>query len=324
MNGLVTVTNRDRSRRGTALFRISTTTSFGLWMPLLLISLAGARTTSDLYSEASTCSTAFEARLNDTVCKVDKLSFQSKSNHFPAGWAASILDALHMGFDSCTSCEKGNAHKSTCAQCYMYCDTLDVVQGEVEALSGCDIIPDTTEESANGCSDNFQTRISYIHDKQNDFIDDANYPASWFASLLAEFLDASEWCSRCGETKKDTQSNSNCDRCSATCQLTNAYAMDYQSAESTSIASTSSKSSSKDEIMGLPPKYTKVARSVIWVAKRGAIATGLVAGAVATLLATLAFTRFVDRWVQRRIKRDQHESPYLLMHNDGSPHYTEF
>lgn len=294
---------------------------FALCVSVFRLYLAEATTTSEYYVEASSCLTAFESRLNDTICKIDELSFQSKSTHFPAGWTTSILDALYTGQKSCTSCEK-RGHTASCTQCHMYCDTLEVIQGE--ASSGCDIITDTTEETAIECSNNFQTRISSIHDKQNDFMNDANYPTSWFASLLAEFLDASEWCSRCGEIKKETQSNSNCDRCSATCQLTNAYAMEFQKTESTNVASTSSKSSSKDEILGLPPKYTKVARSVIWVAKRGAIATGLVAATVAILLATLAVTRFVDRWVQRRIKSDQHEHPYLLMHNDDSPHYTEF
>ena len=77
----------------------------------------------------------------------------------------------------------------------------------------------------------------------------------------------------------------------------------------------------------LSEEYTQIARVVVWVAKKGAVTSALVAGMVACVMAALFVTRSVRRWTRlKKLRRqfEENEGRKLVARAQGRHSYTEF
>ena len=60
-------------------------------------------TSSSYGLEAPACASAFSARLSATTCKAGKISAaMDEASSFPTEWAATMMQSLQAGYDSCT------------------------------------------------------------------------------------------------------------------------------------------------------------------------------------------------------------------------------
>jgi len=321
-----------------------------LWLVAVTTSVPATASSSSDSSpyvlEAPACATAFDARLDTTSCKADKISAAmdgaarldttSSSSSFPSEWTATMVQSLQAGYDSCSNCDDSNV--LSCTMCNMYCQTLEVADSTAACALTSEATSGETTLDAVACSATFRSRIAWVTEKKDDYSSEVAYmgkPTQWFASVLSEFHEASQWCDQCiasgsdggkGNSTGAASSSTECLQCSAACEMTH------------SLASTTDASSTRGNNaviqdgaywMGVhvSQEYTEVAKVAMWVAKKGAVVSAMVAAMVACVMAALTVTRSVRRWTRlKKLRRqfEESEGRKLVARPQGRHSYTEF